>query len=1307
MKKRLFAFLMTGIMTIESVFSMPVYASGSEEVVCEDDFTEEDDSVSSEDILPEDDAVTEDAENDPVEKVVYFESGEDFNSRIVSFMDATSSHRKCYGVGDVCQEKFSKGDVTEIKYFVDGHLDDYKYRLMDGGVYTADDLWYQALSTPTTGLVRALNDTANDDLVYCCVCWEYGENLQTYNPDQYEKAGEEKPYPYETKKPVLIMFTDAVELCLGDDMSGAFKGFTSLLDLKRTVTDILTRMQTGSAYNMSEMFRNCTSLKTVYLESLATPSVTNMSYMFSGCIALTKVEGTNAFDTSKVTDMSYMFYNCNSLDPTSVISKFDTTKVVNFQRMLSCSKLKGDVTLSNFNSSSAKNVSGMLAGCGINSFTFTDSFDCAAVTDMSEMFYSCSGIDHIDFSNVNASFVTDTTNMLRGCTKLEWIKTFKVYPKVTVEMPENDYYVDETTLVRTIGTGSDPLVMDTNRYISRHLICVEFMPNGGTGAMSRQFVVPNVNFSLNPSAFTYSGYSFSGWTEVPAKPGSGTKPKYTDEAVLNLKNVSKLTLYAAWASNVVEVTYDYLWDNDGDQLKDKETKNMNHGEVFGNKLPLSKRKGYTLVWNTEADGSGTDVTVASTCDFIDFVTLYAIYTPITYQVTFIANGGVGDPVTQNIVYDKPTNLRKNTFTKGNSYFVGWGKTATGTLKNRNFFDQETVLNLKEKQGEVLKLYAIWSDDLDSIFTITYSLNGGHFEKENPPYYTKDSADIILNNPVKAECTFMGWTGTDLDDYTMEVKIPKGSTGDRAYTAHWNSDKFTVKFMFDEKEYKVSEVSFNGIVERPANPVKEGYSFTGWYTEDNERFDFDTQIKKNYVLTARMARLNAQSGMVNDVLRSEDGKTIYVVKGQKSVLGKDKNGMWTSTDKKTVAINKKTGKLNVKKAGMAMISNMATGESYMVESYAPVLSAKSVTVQIGKESLLKLNGLPDFFNVSWQSSNVNVAQVIDGNIIGVGVGKCKIYAYVGGKKYTATAKIVDKGILPKTYGDETDVTIYVKQAFKPKYGSGFNLALATKKLDGKTSNATDPATNLRVGIQNGIVQLNDTGMVIGLNTGKAVVTYIASGVTKRINVTVIATATKMDINLPVSGTEKIKITGIKNTELKWTSENDKIATVDANGMIWAKSVGDTVIFGQYKETKYTISVHVSNVGLVTDNYLSGGMATSKGLTYNLQLPASSSYSMRQVVSGNEAQLVWKSSNTKVATVDEFGTVHVANTTTTKTVKLTTKINGTTVKVSLNVNPMMKMDAEGYDTNYGYKTVVLPGDNWKVHLTMSGRYYVEVL
>ena len=70
------------------------------------------------------------------------------------------------------------------------------------------------------------------------------------------------------------------------------------------------------------------------------------------------------------------------------------------------------------------------------------------------------------------------------------------------------------------------------------------------------------------------------------------------------------------------------------------------------------------------------------------------------------------------------------------------------------------------------------------YAITYDLNGGTAEG-NPDTYTVETDTFTLKNPSRPGYTFTGWSGTGLTgENNMTVTTPKGSTGERSYTAHW-------------------------------------------------------------------------------------------------------------------------------------------------------------------------------------------------------------------------------------------------------------------------------------------------------------------------------------------------------------------------------------------------------------------------------------------------------------------------------------------------------------------------------------------
>ena len=75
------------------------------------------------------------------------------------------------------------------------------------------------------------------------------------------------------------------------------------------------------------------------------------------------------------------------------------------------------------------------------------------------------------------------------------------------------------------------------------------------------------------------------------------------------------------------------------------------------------------------------------------------------------------------------------------------------------------------------------------YTITYNLNDGTLENENPEKYTIED-EITLNNPSIPGYTFAGWKEGTSDILQTSVTINKGTTGDKVFTAFYSTNQDT-------------------------------------------------------------------------------------------------------------------------------------------------------------------------------------------------------------------------------------------------------------------------------------------------------------------------------------------------------------------------------------------------------------------------------------------------------------------------------------------------------------------------------------
>ena len=152
-------------------------------------------------------------------------------------------------------------------------------------------------------------------------------------------------------------------------------------------------LNTSHINDMSYMFQNCHSLKTLDLSGLNTDNITNMNCMFDNCDSLISIT-LGSINTQNVTSMNYMFSKCQSLK---------------------------SLDLSNFNTSKVVSMSNMFANCSNLVDLDISGFDTKNVESTNEMFRGCSKLTTIDISSFNTSKVKELDGMFNDCTALTTI----------------------------------------------------------------------------------------------------------------------------------------------------------------------------------------------------------------------------------------------------------------------------------------------------------------------------------------------------------------------------------------------------------------------------------------------------------------------------------------------------------------------------------------------------------------------------------------------------------------------------------------------------------------------------------------------------------------------------------------------------------------------------------------------------------------------------------------------------------------------------------------------------------------------
>ena len=158
------------------------------------------------------------------------------------------------------------------------------------------------------------------------------------------------------------------------------------------------------------------------------------------------------------------------------------------------------------------------------------------------------------------------------------------------------------------------------------------------------------------------------------------------------------------------------------------------------------RSGYTFrQWNTKSDGTGTSYAAGATFSGNASVTLYAIWTPNTYAVTYNANGGSGATASQVKTHGVPLTLRSNGFTRTNYVFKNWNTNSGGTGTSYSAGASYTG-------NAALSLYAQWY----APYTISYNANGGSGAPSSQTKVHNRSLALSSTVPTRAGYNFLRW-----------------------------------------------------------------------------------------------------------------------------------------------------------------------------------------------------------------------------------------------------------------------------------------------------------------------------------------------------------------------------------------------------------------------------------------------------------------------------------------------------------------------------------------------------------------------
>ena len=357
----------------------------------------------------------------------------------------------------------------------------------------------------------------------------------------------------------------------------------------------------------------------------------------------------------------------------------------------------------------------------------------------------------------------------------------------------------------TIPTGSTgDKAYTANWQVIEYTITLD--TNGGPNVSPIKYTVEDsftLPYPLRP------GYEFAGWT----LDGSGMLPATT--LIIYYGTTGDLHYKAEW--RLAEYTINM--DLNGGSGKEKVVYTITDEDF---ELPTPTRNGYEFVGWT-----GERITTPQTCVKIPKgSTGKKAYTAnwqvIKYTIiTLLEGGNAGSSGAYVYTVEETFTLPTPTRTG----YTFWGWTGEGITK-----PQPNVTIPKGSTGD--KTYI--ENWVETGYTITLDLNGGSGKEK--VIYTMTDEDFELPTPTRNGYEFVGWTGEGITTPQTSVKIPKGSMGNKAYTANWKVIRYTITLVTNGGAVIASiRYTVEDSVTLPIPPERPGYEFAGWVLDGSGQF----------------------------------------------------------------------------------------------------------------------------------------------------------------------------------------------------------------------------------------------------------------------------------------------------------------------------------------------------------------------------------------------------------------------------------------------------------------------------------------
>ena len=404
--------------------------------------------------------------------------------------------------------------------------------------------------------------------------------------------------------------------------------------------------------------------------------------------------------------------------------------------------------------------------------------------------------------------------------------TYTVEDEIVLNSPSKEGYtftgwtgtdlIEKTEHV-TIPKGS----IDDRHYEACYELTsypITYELNGGIVNNPNTYTIEDEITLNNPNK---EGYTFAGWT--------GTNYDIeTDNAKIERGSKGERTYIAHYNAINYTITYNGVTEEEKTALNNPTTYTIESENILlhnpSDRTDIDGDITEKFIGWKENNTTSIDTTITTgTTGNKTYTAIWQAVDPEIYTITYSLNGGELENENVTSFTKNTENFTLNNPTKKGYEFKGWTGSNGNVPQKTVVIEKGTRTNLNYTANfEIIK------------YTIIYNLDGG--TATNDESYDVETDNITLNIPTKEGYKFIGWSGTDLTGNENEtVIIPKGSIGDREYTAHYTPNVYTI--IFDSNtgigNMANQDIEYNEEVNLKANAfTKTGYTFKKWNTEAN-------------------------------------------------------------------------------------------------------------------------------------------------------------------------------------------------------------------------------------------------------------------------------------------------------------------------------------------------------------------------------------------------------------------------------------------------------------------------------------------